>query len=81
MQKGTEEIQSLFQWCSAPLSLKWRWDFVSHSPKAPTTLAMPLRLQVPVKHHHLDFVAHGHVALGMAQHDQAVGLHHGTEHA
>ena len=36
--------------------------------------------QVPVKHHHIHLVAHGHVALGMAQHDQAVGLHHGAEH-
>ena len=37
--------------------------------------------KVPVKHHHVHRVAHGHVALGMAQHDQAVGLHHGAEHA
>ena len=36
---------------------------------------------MPVEHHHIDSIAHGHVALGMAQQDQAVGLYHGAEHA
>jgi hypothetical protein len=34
-----------------------------------------------VEHHHIDFVTGGHVALAVVQHDQAVGLHHGAEHA
>ena len=37
--------------------------------------------KVPVKHHHIDFIPNSHVSLGMPQHDQAVGLHHGAEHA
>jgi hypothetical protein len=36
--------------------------------------------EVPVKHHHIHLVAHSHVALAVAQHDQAIGLHHGAEH-
>jgi len=38
-------------------------------------------LKVPIKHHHIHFVAHSHMALRVAQHDQAIGLHHGAEHA
>ena len=34
-----------------------------------------------LEHHHADFVAHRHVALRVAEHDQAVGLHHGRQHA
>ena len=33
------------------------------------------------QHHHIDLIAHGHVALAVVQHDQAVGLHHRAEHA
>jgi ABC-type branched-subunit amino acid transport system ATPase component len=33
------------------------------------------------EHHHVDLVADRDVALRVVQHDQAVGLHHGAEHA
>ena len=34
-----------------------------------------------VKHHHIHRIAHSHVALVVVQHDEPIGLHHGTEHA
>jgi HAE1 family hydrophobic/amphiphilic exporter-1 len=37
-------------------------------------------LQLAVKHHHIDPVTGRDVALGVVQHDQAVGLHHGAEY-
>ncbi len=34
-----------------------------------------------VEHHHIDFVAGCHMTLVVPEHNQAVGLNHGTEHA
>ena len=34
-----------------------------------------------LEHHHVHLVAHGDVAVGVMQHDQAVGLDHRAEHA
>ena len=39
------------------------------------------RLQMPVKHHHVDLITRSDIALLVPKHDQPVGLHHGAEHA
>ena len=45
------------------------WEVVCEVVSGPS-------LKVPIKHHHLHFVAHSHMALRVAQHDQTIGLHH-----
>ncbi len=39
-------------------------------------LSVSRQLHRAVQHQHIHHIAHSHIALGMVQHDQAVGLHH-----